>query len=775
MIKKFIKISGTGKFLNYNHSSVPTPYRTTDFERINLVYGENGSGKTTLAIILKSLKDNDALLPKKRAFDRAFPQTVEVLTDITPTPKVTFASNAWDNHYPNLEIFDIHFINENIYTGLEIQNTHKKNLFEIIFGLTGIQLKQDIQYLKERIQTGNATIRETKEKIEIAIDKAYTAIDYSNLPVDPDIDNKILAKNGQITTAKSFQDIQTKNALSAIPVVTIPYDNSIAIVALSQSIDSISETYLEKFKVHKEHLSMDGKAEEWIKQGYEAITENSCPFCSRPFDETTEIIEAYKQYFNEEYNSLLQTLSELNLAISNFNVEAQLLQIETKVTSNQNLIEFWKTHLVTPPALTSIIDQQTEIQTAFDAVKSIFREKSLSPVQSKDTTSLTFFQSIIEALNTKIAGFNIDIVAYNLQITALKSTSQPDIPQLELELKRLKAIRKRGDAAIVTLCTNLTTYTQAVEGFNTQKNTKQQQLDTYSATIFANYTFKINQYLQAFAPYLEIRDLDSGYVGSSKEPMIKYALHINGNEIKFEDTALHPSFKYSLSEGDKSALALAFFLTKLEVDGNIQDKIVVFDDPVSSFDLNRKSTTISKLIDFGQQAKQLFVFTHNIIFACEFWKSANQIPLISQCCKIEFVGNTSCIVEFYIDTETLSSILKDSLAIKNYLTNGCLSDQERRGIARCLRPALESYFHLKFFDLVAPNDWLGDFISSVRSATSTADRFFRLKSSLTELTDINNYSKKYHHRFNTNNESEPVNDAELRSYCDRTLKLIQLI
>ena len=95
------------------------------------------------------------------------------------------------------------------------------------------------------------------------------------------------------------------------------------------------------------------------------------------------------------------------------------------------------------------------------------------------------------------------------------------------------------------------------------------------------------------------------------------------------------------------------------MDGNIQDKIVVFDDPVSSFDLNRKSTTIRKLIDFGQQAKQLFVLTHNIIFACEFWKSANQSSLTTQCNKIEFLVNTSCIVEFNIDTETLSSILKD--------------------------------------------------------------------------------------------------------------------
>ena len=563
--------------------------------------------------------------------------------------------------------------------------------------------------------------------------------------------------------------------MSAIPLITIPYDNVIAVAALSQSIDTISETYLERFEEHKEHLSMDGRAEGWIKQGYEAITENSCPFCLRPFDETIEVIEAYKQYFNEEYNSLLQTLSQLNSVISNFNIEAQLLQTETKIAANLNLIEFWKIHLASPPELISNIDQQVEIQTAFDAVKSIFREKSLNPIQPKDTSNLIAFQTIIENLNTRIESNNSDIDAYNVQITTLKSSRQPNISQLELDLKKLKAIKKRGDIAIVTLCTNLTTYTQAVDGFNTQKDTKQHQLDTYSATIFTNYTTKINLYLQAFAPYLEIRNLDSGYVGSSKEPMIKYALHINGNEIKLEETTLHPSFKYSLSEGDKSALALAFFLTKLEQDGNIQDKIVVFDDPVSSFDLNRKSTTISKLIGFGQQAKQLFVFTHNIIFACEFWKSANQTPLNCQCSKIEYFGNSSCIIEFYIDTETLSSILKDSLAIKNYLINGCLSDQERRGIARCLRPALESYFHLKFFDIVAPNDWLGDFISNVRSATSPTNRFYRLQESLSELTDINDYSKKYHHRFNANNETEPVTDAELRGYCDRTLKLIQLI
>jgi len=774
MIKKFIKISGTGKFLNYSHNTVPSPYRTTDFEKINLIYGENGSGKTTLAVILNSLRGGNGILTKKRSFDRTVPQSVEVLTDLSTNPKLTFANSAWDNTYSNIEIFDIHFINDNIYTGLEIQNNHKKNLFEIIFGAQGVQLKTEIQGIKDRIQTGKNTIKQTASQIELAIDKAYTATEFCNIQADPDIDSKITNKEAEITTAKSFQQIQAKRSLETIPLIDLPFDADEAVTTIGQSIDTISTEYLEKFNQHKEHLEMDGQEEKWIKQGYEAIKEEACPFCTRPFDETTEIIEAYNQYFNQEYNELLQNLSSLVSNTSAYNIEALLLAVENKISANLNSIEFWKVHLENPPSLTSISDEFDGIKEAFDKVKTLVSTKSRNPIQSQPITELTSFQSIIQTLNQKLTSFNTDITAYNTRIATLKSGSQANVPQLEVELKQLKAIKKRDDDAINTLCTNLSTYTAALDTLVTQKETKQGQLETYSASVFANYATKINQYLQIFAPYLEIRDFDSGYVGSSKEPMVKYALHINGNEIKQEDSPTHPSFKYSLSEGDKSALAISFFLTKLELGGNIQDKIIVFDDPVSSFDLNRKSATINKLVEFGQQAKQLFVFTHNIIFASEFWKSANQVGCTTQCSSIAFLGNTSCIVEYDIDTESLSSILKDSLRIKEYLTNGCITDQERRSIARCLRPALESYFHLKFFDLVAQNNWLGNFIDMVRNA-DPSDSFHRLQSNLSDLTDINDYSKKYHHRFNANNETEPVTDAELRNYCQRTLNLIQVI
>jgi wobble nucleotide-excising tRNase len=773
MIKKFIKISGTGKFLDYNHNTPPANYRTTDFERLNLIYGENGSGKTTVSVILNSLKGDNALLTRKRAFNRTFPQKVEVLTDAT-APKITFQNNVWDVHYPNIEIFDIHFITDNIYTGLEIQTSHKKNLFEIIFGARGIALKADIQSIKDRIQKGNQAIRETSEKIEIAIDRAYSANDFCNVLIDTNIDSKISAKEAQITTAKNYQIIVSKSSLTTLRTLAIPFDFQTASEILIKSIDTISDEYLLKFKTHKEHLEMDGKEEEWLMQGFEAIKDETCPFCLRPFDESVEILEAYKQYFNEEYNNLLKSIEEIKEAIYNYNLEADFLEIENSISSNINLIEFWKTHIPNPPTLVSIIQQKDSFLAAYEKVKEIFKKKSENPIQAQDTSVLTEFKTVVEDFTEQITEFDATINSYNQLITSLKTSTQPNLTALETDLKKLKAVKKRSDTTIDGYCTNLVTYKQAVINLNTDKDTKQGLLDTYSTTIFSNYSTKINLYLRAFAPYLEIRGLDSGYVGSSKEPMIKYALHINGNEIWQDDNIAHPTFKYSLSEGDKSALALAFFLTKLELDTNIQDKIIVFDDPVSSFDLNRKSTTINKLLYFGQKAKQLFVLTHNIIFAGEFWKSANQISLRSQCSKIEFLGNSSCIVEFYIDNETLSSVLKDSTAIKNYLVNGCVTDQERRNIARCIRPALESYFHLKFFDLILPTDWMGDFIAMVRTSTTT-DPYNKLVGQVQEMTDINEYSKKYHHRHNTNADIEPINDAELRNYCERTLNLIQLI
>ena len=59
---------------------------------------------------------------------------------------------------------------------------------------------------------------------------------------------------------------------------------------------------------------------------------------------------------------------------------------------------------------------------------------------------------------------------------------------------------------------------------------------------------------------------------------------IKGYEIIRNNTGVHDA---DLSEGEKTAIAFVYFITKLkENDNKITESIIVVDDPVSSFDSN---------------------------------------------------------------------------------------------------------------------------------------------------------------------------------------------
>src|SRR5699024_10114999 len=71
----------------------------------------------------------------------------------------------------------------------------------------------------------------------------------------------------------------------------------------------------------------------------------------------------------------------------------------------------------------------------------------------------------------------------------------------------------------------------------------------------------------------------------------------------------------NLSEGEKTAIAFVYFITKLkENDNKIENTIVVVDDPVSSFDSNHLFHAYSFLRSNCDKANQLFVFTHNFTY-----------------------------------------------------------------------------------------------------------------------------------------------------------------
>ncbi|MCF8710234.1 AAA family ATPase [Rhizorhapis sp. SPR117] len=75
-----------------------------------------------------------------------------------------------------------------------------------------------------------------------------------------------------------------------------------------------------------------------------------------------------------------------------------------------------------------------------------------------------------------------------------------------------------------------------------------------------------------------------------------------------------PSFRNTLSTGDKTTLALAFFLAKLDHDGALNQKVLVFDDPLASHDSHRRGMTVEAIKDLCGRCLQLIVLSHDEYF-----------------------------------------------------------------------------------------------------------------------------------------------------------------
>ena len=99
----------------------------------------------------------------------------------------------------------------------------------------------------------------------------------------------------------------------------------------------------------------------------------------------------------------------------------------------------------------------------------------------------------------------------------------------------------------------------------------------------------------------------------------------NKHSVNLKGETHEPHFKNTLSESDKRLLAFAFFCSTLTHDTNLNQKILVFDDPISSFDDERKLASIGILADFECAQKIILTheksFMHDILLEYKFEKA----------------------------------------------------------------------------------------------------------------------------------------------------------
>lgn len=766
MIKKIIKIKGVGKFANYLLQA--TSSWNGELSKTNIIYAENGAGKTTLSDIFRSLRDNNSKIIKARkTIKDTGSQEIKILTD---SGGKTFKENNWDNILRDIEIFDIFFVNENIYSGFEVSSAHKKKLHKFIVGAEGVKLIEGISALKTEIEEENKKLGEIELKVLQYLKNVYSLEGFISLKEDTEIDKKILEKEKEIKTARAYEEIKNKDLLIRLNLIQLPIDLTKLRTILQKSIATISSEYLQKVEIRKKELGMGSESEDWLEKGHWHIKNNICPFCLQNLDKAKEIIEAYNQYFNKEYKDLKENILGLMSDIRKINILAEIGSIEREVLKNNRLFDFWKNHIRAKLFEGNIFSDKLEIVQKFNDLIKLVESKNKTPLEIVEIKVIDEFEALLKYFNDQITNYNETIDFCNSEIQALKAKTHVDLLNLNTELSKLEVQKQRSDKETKGLCVECNQQNSKINKLNREKEEKQKQLNEFISGVFKKYGEKINDYLRKFGTEFEIVETKGGsYVGRSKDPMVEYKLTLSGQEILFEDDGINPCFKYTVSEGDKSSLSFAFFLAKLDLDPNLSDKIIIFDDPLSSLDSNRRTATTQQLQRINGSAKQIIILTHNTIFARKFWNGIAK----SQCKNLQIVrsSGTYKISEWDLEKETSGEYFNNYFILEKYLNEGVSGQQQLRNVARCIRPLLEGNLRIRFPGKFAENEWLGDFIQKIKNSKPT-EPLYKMISQIIEIESINNFSRKYHHSENSSADNEPITDAELRRFIERTLKLL---
>jgi wobble nucleotide-excising tRNase len=762
MIEKVISIKNIGRFRDCS------PRGDVSFRKLTLFFAENGRGKTTFCAILRSLQTGKSeFISERKTLGSTDSASVEIRI---AGNNYTFGSNRWSSTQSDVVIFDSVFVHDNVYSGDYVEHEHKKNLYRVIVGNQGVQLAQRVEELDGKIRDANTDIKTKMSDVSSTIPNGTTLETYLAWQPIENVEAKIQQKNTAITNRQWALDkateIQSKGLLAKISLPAFPFD---FLEILSKQLTNVIADAETRVRRQIENHSMGNNGETWLSQGLDFVADDKCPFCGQGIT-ANELIAAYKSHFNAAYTQLKQEVAKLSQRISSAIGETSLNISQQMHSSNLTLVEFWKQFAEISLPSFDFENGRTRYTTLHDLASALAEKKQQSPTES--ILPGDDFQAALDAvtaLQSSVMVYNASVDAANTIINEQKASVQQgaDINVLKSELTDLVAKKKRFEPDVVQACKDYQDAVNAKSALEQQKTTVKEQLDQYCQHILQTYQSSINIYLDQFNAGFRITNSRHLYTGGT--PSSYYQIEINNNAVDLGDSRTQlgtPSFKTTLSSGDRSALAFAFFLAALKQDVEIGKKIVVLDDPFTSQDSFRRTCTQQLIRQFAGIAQQVIVLSHDPYFLKTIWDgySTTNIKTLQMC----RIGDNTIIGEWDIEAETQTTYLKNYATLLNYY-------RERKGapldVVRAIRPFIEGMLRSHFPGHFQHKEWLGDFIDKIRLTTSI-DGLSHAQADLPELEALNDYSKKYHHDKNPSADSEFLSEDELHGFVKRTLKLV---
>ena len=761
MLRKIISVRNVGRFRNSAATGNP------ELSRYTLIVGANGFGKTTLCAVLRSLKTGDpAYIAGRRTLGVGESPTVELLFSGGQT---RFDGAAWSAPYPPLAIFDDVFVAENVHSGEVVEIDHRRNLYRIIIGEEGVRLAEEDASLagQSREKTGEITAAAKAIQPHIPVGMRLDA--FLALPANPKIDARIAEQERTVEAVRQVQQINDRPPLTEIGVPSLP-DEFAALLA--RTIDDIAQDAETRLAEHLAAHGMEADGGNWIAEGLEHTDRQTCPFCGQDI-RGLPLIAAYRAVFSDRYKALRGEITAMRSQIAEQFGDGAIGRLNIRAEQNIGAVEFWSRYCAVDPAPLTVPDEiPSAIRVLGQATVALLDCKGrapLEPIQPDDAFNAA--AATYQAALAKAQQIANAIRAVNTLIaTKKKETGVAEVQAVEAELARHRAIKVRHADPVAGLCADHVRLTAEKEAIDQRKGEIRVQLDAHTRKVMKPYEQCINHYLDAFNAGFRITETSHGYPGGTAAST--YRLVIDNTAIDLGDGGTpsdRPSFKNTLSSGDRTTLALAFFLAHLEHDQDLAAKTVVFDDPFGSQDAFRRLQTVHEIAKMGQNCAQVIVLSHDATFLKQVWDkapAAERVALTLADHRALGIKIMPVDLERACQGRTATDI--DNLL--TYLTTGSGAPLD---LIRKMRTVLETHCWTTYpACFQAGQDWLGKIVRKIREEGNQHPAHALYD----ELDQINDYTKDHHHGEDVAHAtSDQIDSQELTGYIKRTLRIVNAL
>lgn len=606
MITKVKRVKNVGKFYDFSCQA-----NELDWHKNTFLFAPNAYGKSTLVNIFRSLRRNDPKILRARRTLTALtsPEAVIIIDGVNHV----FNGFKWDKSCPAIQIFDPPFIFDNILAH-EIEHEHRKNIHRIIIGAQGIKLAEELASLKEREKNRRQQFSDLVMQFRSA---GFThALDaFLAIPA---------AEEGAVAgrIKKLEEDIKSKEsetqvrALGTPKVLSVPFFDLSVLKAIAAQKVAVAHEQAEKRLLS--HIARNFRdqvhAKDFIRQGLDLV-QADCPFCGQDLKNAADLLAAYRQYFDDSFRAYQQRLVQQAESFTKWNLDNELTTLVAKHNANTTSVKEWEPFIGAmglPDLAAAIEDRRVKLAELKAKAHTALEKKRKNPDTEVDVSSLDGLAAELSNLKSAIDGYSATVSALTAKANDfVANLPKSDVDSIRRALAKEREIEKRFKPDWKQWATHYQAAKRDVDDFLNQKNAKQKKLEDYTKAIFDTHQNRINQLLLTLGADFEITDLTGKTDERANEAYSDFAFLILQKKVPIrtiQDDA--PNFKNTLSEGDKSTLAFAFFVAALEKSQDLDKRVIIFDDPLSSLDENRREATARILMGLSPKVKQLCVFTH---------------------------------------------------------------------------------------------------------------------------------------------------------------------